>query len=327
MSTGRRVLRTSAWGLAALTALVAAMIAVGGPSTPPPMASINAPFAHVDMAGLPPLSRYTASDGAALAYRHYPSVGAAHKGAVVLVHGSSAHSASMHVLAQALAKAGYDAYALDIRGHGASGTKGHIDHIGQLEDDLSAFVKAVPLARPATLAGFSSGGGFALRFAGSDRQDAFQRYLLLAPFLGPDAPSARPDSGGWVKVGIPRIVGLSVLNGLGIRAFNDLDVIRYALSDSAKAKLTPAYGFDLTMNFMPQRDLAQNIRAVHQPLAVVAGVRDEAFKTEAYEAVFRQQGQRWPVTLVPGVGHVTVTLEPEALKAIVQTLDGFGAAS
>ena len=60
----------------------------------------------------------------------------------------------MHVLAKAFSEAGYAAYALDMRGHGASGTKGKIAYVGQLEDDLESFVKAVPLARPSTLVGF-----------------------------------------------------------------------------------------------------------------------------------------------------------------------------
>lgn len=82
------------------------------------MASINNPFKSVDFSDMPPLQRFTAADGAALAYRYYSPNGAAARGSVVLVHGSSASSNSMHVLAKAFAKAGYAAYALDIRGHG-----------------------------------------------------------------------------------------------------------------------------------------------------------------------------------------------------------------
>ncbi|MFM5616223.1 alpha/beta hydrolase [Aeromonas veronii] len=65
----------------------------------------------------------------------------------------------MHKMASAFSQAGYDAYALDIRGHGASGDKGTIAYIGQLEDDLEDFIKSVAPAKPATLVGFSSGGG------------------------------------------------------------------------------------------------------------------------------------------------------------------------
>ncbi|MEO6030864.1 MAG: alpha/beta hydrolase, partial [Burkholderiaceae bacterium] len=227
---------------------------------------------------------------------------------------------SMHVLAKAFAAAGYAAYALDIRGHGASGPKGKIGYVGQLEDDLDAFTRAVSLPKPSTLAGFSSGGGFVLRFAGSARQDQFQSYLLLSPFLSQNAPNYRPDSGGWVSVGVPRIIALSVLNLAGIRVFNDMSVTSFALNEEAKSFLTPEYSFALAANFRPQSDYEANIRAVHQPCAVVAGTADEAFHTDRLEGIFRKQGKNWPVTLVPGVGHIPLTLEPGAVNAAVEAV-------
>jgi alpha-beta hydrolase superfamily lysophospholipase len=233
----------------------------------------------------------------------------------------------MHVLAKAFAKAGYAAYALDIRGHGASGTKGRIDYVGQLEDDLESFTHAVTLPKPSTLAGFSSGGGFVLRFAGSARQDIFQNYLLLSPFLGEDAPTSRPDSGGWVSVGVPRVIGLSVLNVLGIHAFNNLPVTSFALNEEARAFLTPEYSFALATNFRPQRDYEKNIKAVHRPCAVVAGISDEAFNTEKLESTFRKLGKNWPVTLLPGIGHIPLTLEPGAVNAAVGAVNGMRANS
>lgn len=309
----------------ALVVLVAGTLVIaivfGDPKPLPPMASINDPFKAVDFSDLPPLLRYTASDGAALAYRHYAPDAPAPKGSVVLIHGSSANSNSLHPLAKAFAKAGYAAYALDVRGHGASGAKGTIHHVGQLEDDLAAFVKTVSPAKPATLVGFSSGGGFVLRFAGSPRQDEFQRYLLLSPFISRDAPNFRPDSGGWISVGMPRVIGLTVLNRLGIQTFNTLPVIKFALSDEAKAFLTPEYSFALAANFQPLRDYEANIRAVHQPVAVVAGAADEVFKTDQLERIFRSQGKNWPVTLLPGVGHIPLTLDAGAVQATVKALE------
>ncbi len=305
-----------------LAIAVATAIALGGPGTPKPLASINDPFKSVDFSDLPPLLRYKAADGADLAYRAYaPHVGASQKGSVVLVHGSSGSSNSMHVVAKALANAGYSTYALDIRGHGASGPKGHIAYVGQLEDDLASFVQAVPQAKPSTLIGFSSGGGFVLRFAGSPRQDLFQRYVLLSPFLGSRAPSYRPNSGGWVDVGIPRIVGLMALNRLGVHAFNELPVINFALDDESKKLLTPTYSFTLATNFGPQQDVEANIKAVHQAVRVVAGASDEAFETDKLEGFFRQQGQAWPVTLLPGIDHIGLTLNASAVNAIVAAVD------
>lgn len=181
-----------------LVAALGLAIALGGPGkAPPPMSSINDPFKNVDFSDLPEARYVTARDGGKLAFRAYPAGGDAVKGSVVLVHGSSASSSSMHLMAKGFAAAGYAAYTLDIRGHGKSGTKGHIAYIGHLEDDLEDFVHSTKLAQPSTLAGFSSGGGFVFRFAGSPRQELFSNYLLLSPWISQDAATLRPSNGGW----------------------------------------------------------------------------------------------------------------------------------
>ena len=311
--------------LLVLVAAIAAAIAFGGPKVPPPMASINNPFKAVDFSDLPAQRYFKAGDGASLAYRAYLPSGSPPRGSIVLVHGSSASSNSMHVLATAFLKAGYAAYALDVRGHGASGSKGAIAYIGQLEDDLESFVREVAPVAPSTLAGFSAGGGFVLRFAGSDRQGLFRNYLLLSPYLGQNAPTYRPDSGGWVNVGVPRIVALSALNAVGVRAFNGLPVTRFALNEEAKNFLTPEYSFPLAANFGPHRDYEKDIKAVRQPCSVLAGVDDEAFYTDKLEPTFRDLGKSWPVKLLPGVGHIPLTLEPNAVAAAVSAVEALRA--
>jgi non-heme chloroperoxidase len=309
----------------ALAGALAAAIAFGGPSQLPAMASINDPFKAVDYSGLPPLSHYAGADGVPLAYRRYDPVGGNPRGSVVLVHGSSANSNSMHVLAAAFAKAGQAAYALDIRGHGTSGHKGHIGYIGQLDDDLKQFIRAVAPPGPVTLAGFSAGGGFVLRAMGHDRAHAFHDCLLLSPFLGQDAPNYRPDSGGWVSVGVPRVVGLTLLNAVGIHALNDLPAARFALNDKARGFLTPEYSFALAANFRPAASHEAALKAVDRPCAVVAGADDEAFDTSKLESLLRAQGKDWPVTLLPGSGHIPLTREPRAVDAAVSALNGLRA--
>lgn len=220
--------------LTAAIAGLAAAIAWGGPKDIPPLASFNNPFKDVDYSNVPPAQRYTARDGTSLAWHGYtPAGGAGGTGAsasaplrrVVLVHGSSARGQSNHVLAQALAAAGYAVASLDMRGHGESGPRGQAAYIGQMEDDIEDFLRAVPHAGPQTLMGFSAGGGFALRFAGSARQGLFDRYVLLSPFLHHNAPTSRPDSGGWVSVGLPRMIAVTLINQVGITRWNHLPVL------------------------------------------------------------------------------------------------------
>jgi non-heme chloroperoxidase len=317
-----KVSRTGMFAICAAAAvavvLCAALLAVafGGPDQPPPMTSISNPFKNVDYSDLPAIKRFAARDGTKLAYRFYAGNGPV-KGSVVLVHGSAAGGDSLHVLAKAFAAAGYTAYALDIRGHGESGTRGRIDYVGQLEDDLEDFCQAVKPAQPSTLVGFSAGGGFVLRFAGSPRQKLFSNYLLMSPFISRFAPTYRPDAGGWISVGVPRTIAIGLFNAIGVSAINDLPTVKFAVDDAGSKFLTTQYSYALAKNFAPQRDYKANIRATGQPMRLVAGQDDEVFYTDRFAEVFQAEGKDVPVTLVPGIGHIALTLDPSAVGAAV----------
>jgi alpha-beta hydrolase superfamily lysophospholipase len=263
------------------------------------------------------LKSYQGADGAKLFYREYAPQGYNMKGSAVLIHGSSASSNSLHPMATALAAAGVHVYALDVRGHGKSGPKGHIAFIGQLESDLQMFMQAIKPPSPSTLIGFSSGGGFVFRIAASEMQSSFDSFLLLSPFLSHRAPNYRPDSGGWVSVGVPRILALSLLNSIGLRQWNDLPVTRFALSEEAKSFLTPEYGFNLAMNFAPHQDYKLDLQNAKGKVAILAGDADEAFQTQELQGIVQSAGKNWPVQLLPGIQHIPLTLDPLALKAIV----------
>jgi alpha-beta hydrolase superfamily lysophospholipase len=198
-----------------LTAMVATPLAY-----PPELKSISETARSVDRRNMPVLEHFAARDGTQLAYRHYPARGQVTGRVAILVHGSSGSSAAVHALSDALAAHGVDTFAPDIRGHGGSGTRGDIAYLGQLDDDMADFVaivrKAAPDA-PITLLGHSSGGGFALRIASapSPIKDQFARTVLLAPYLGYDAPTNRPHSGGWASADLPRFLADAGFRGAG----------------------------------------------------------------------------------------------------------------
>lgn len=310
-------------GMAVMPVLLALAVVLGGPQPPPPMESINAPFRSVDLSDLALLKRYTARDGARLAFRAYASATSPAKGSAVLIHGSSASSSSLHPLAKGLAQAGYAVYALDMRGHGESGPKGQLTYIGQLEDDVEDFLEAVQPAGPRTLVGFSSGGGFALRFAASSRQQPFDQYVLLAPFIHRDAPTYRPGSGGWVAAGVARIIALTFLNRFGVTRFNTLPVLAFALTAEAQQFLTPTYSYALEKNFRAHDDYRADIIAAKQPLHILVGQDDEVLHADQFSAVFEKAGRPVPVTLLPGVEHIDIILQPAAIQAITETIESF----
>lgn len=306
---------------------IAAAIAFGGPAQLPPMQSVSDPFKSVDFSDLPPIQRYSARDGAQLAYRAYGQANGGAKGSVILVHGSSSRSDSMHPLAKGFAQAGYVAYALDMRGHGESGEKGQIAYIGQLEDDLEDFLNALRPSGKKSLIGFSAGGGFALRFAADARRNLFANYLLLSPFLSQDASTYRPASGGWASVGMPRILGLVILNRIGISSFNYLPVTAYALKPEAQKLLTPRYSFALAMNFRPHNNYRADIAAATQPMEVMVGQNDDQFYPERFSSEFSTAGRAVPVLIVPATGHIDLALSPVAVQAAVESIGRLNAGS
>ena len=304
-----------------LVAIVGLAITLGGPGKPSAMPSVNDPFNNVDFSDLPKLTYFMSRDGAKLAFRDYPACGDAGKGSVVLVHGSSASSSSMHLMAKGFLRLVMQLTLWTFADTANQAPKATSPISGQLEDDMEDFVHSTKLAQPSTLAGFSSGGGFVLRFAGSSKQKLFSNYLLLTPFISQDAVTSRPDSGGWASVGVPRIIAISFLNGFGVHAFDDLPVIRYALTKENAKFLTPEYSFALAQNFRPERDYQANIRAVGQPFRVLVGQNDEVFFADKFASVFKGAGKDIGVTILPGIDHISLTLNPVAIQAAVAAVE------
>lgn len=300
--------------------MLTASLIWGGPEPASPLESISSPFKGVSFAGMPALSHFAARDGVQLAYRHYVPADATHaRGSVMLVHGSSANSQSVYPLAQSFAAAGYRVYAFDMRGHGQSGTKGLVDYVGQLDDDIEDFIDAVRPGRPRTLVGFSSGGGFAMRVAGSRRQFEIDNFLFMSPYVHHTAITNRSrDSAGWASVGVPRLVALTVLNRIGVTRFNDLAVVNLAVLDNPAADLTRSYSYGLAASFQPQDDYKASIRSIAAPSEVIVGQNDEIFQADKFRQLFDDAGrQDIPVTIVPATGHIALTLSDAARRAAV----------
>lgn len=95
-------------------------------------------------------------------------------------------------------------------------------------------------------------------------------------------------------------------------------MLRFALDEASRAGLTPNYSYSLAMNFRPHVDYAGNIRSARGSICIVAGQDDELFYADRYAALFAQSGKPVPVTLVPGVNHMGLTLDAQAVVAVAQ---------
>jgi non-heme chloroperoxidase len=299
-----------------LMAGVAAAITFNAPKPPPRMASVEHVFDQVDFGDLPAKQHFTARDGELLAFRAYPGDPT---NINVLVHGSSGTSAGMHAVAQAIHAKGPTVYALAMRGHDGIGRSGDIDYIGQLDDDLADFMATLgPRAsgEVCTLLGFSSGGGFVLRFAGGVNAKQFDRYVLVSPQLPHDAPTSRPNAGGWVSIALPRFVCLLALSRLGINAFGGLRVLALAVPPERRDVQTPFYSFRMQRNFGPSDDYLGDLKRAPGPVSLFVGGDDEIFVADQYAPLLKPARPDLAVTVIPGLGHMDMTVRRAALEAL-----------
>ncbi|MEM6925876.1 MAG: alpha/beta hydrolase, partial [Myxococcota bacterium] len=270
------MLRTPTWvtGLALLLTLMATTGAIGlttALTTPVPSTTDAADvFRFGDLTPiadetLPEVQRYLARDGTPLAMRVYPSQS---DRILIFVHGSSYHGAAYHPLAAHIRASGAATVVLpNLRGHYLSGRdRGDVAYIGQLEDDLADLIGELRHRRmdgEVTVAGHSSGGGFAIRFAGGPHGALADRVAVLAPMIPYDPFIRGGDAGGWARADGPRFLGLVVLNLLGIDGLNGLPVIAFAkphhLWDGTE---TLVYSYRLNASYHPRYAFADDLAAL-----------------------------------------------------------------
>jgi non-heme chloroperoxidase len=276
-----------------------------------------------DYTNLPQLHTFCARDGKTLTYRHYP---AESEKVIILIHGSGWHSQYFLPLAEFISSEGLaHVYTPDLRGHGPTpDTRGDVSYIDQLEDDLADLLAIIRKNHPNAIlivGGHSSGGGLAIRFAGSQYGKQADAYVLLSPFLKYNAATMRPNSGGWAHAYSGRIAGLSMLNMLGIHWFDNLTAIEFNMPEEARdGTETLSYSHRLNTAYAP-RNYKKDLSAITQPFLVVAGTRDDAFIADQFEPVISQY-TAVQVTLLPEVTHMGVVVRPEIQPVLKGWLKG-----
>ncbi|HMH48951.1 MAG TPA: alpha/beta fold hydrolase [Candidatus Acidoferrum sp.] len=306
--------RGGVWRIAFVSVVVVggfiarALVGMATPGSDSPRVYDDAGVVGADYSGLPAPRMLSARDGTPLAARVYA---ASRDVVVVAIHGSSGRGRYFHPLATYLSERGVaTVYALDLRGHGESGgRRGDVDYIGQLDDDLADVLSVIRRERPAArivLLGHSAGGALVLRYAGRAAGPSVDGYVLLAPYLGPDAPTTKVNAGGWARPDVPKIRELADKAARGDTSGQDAIVLRFSQpAESADPLQVLAYSFRMMASLSPGRDLARDLGALRQPLLVLAGARDESFFAERYEPTIaphlvagRAAGPPSPPTLV-----------------------------
>jgi len=278
-----------------------------------------------DYSNLPQLQAFAVRDGKKLAYRHYP---AQSDKVIILLHGSGWHSQYFLPLAEFISSEGIaQVYTPDLRGHGSQpGSRGDVNYIGQMEDDLADLIEYIRKDNPNAMlivGGHSSGGGLAIRFAGSRHGKTADAYMLISPFLKYNAPTIRPNSGGWAHPYTGRIAGLTILNMMGIHWFDYLTAIEFNMPEEARdGTETLSYSHRLNTSYAP-RNYKKDLAAITQPLLVIAGAMDESFIADKFEPVISQYTAA-QVKLLPDLTHMGVVVSPEVRPVIKEWLEGLG---
>lgn len=320
----RGVLNGLKWVLCAVggVALILGAMIATPLQRPPEMRSVSDSAKGIDWSTLPPLERFQARDGTWIGYRHYAPKGTETGRGAIFIHGSSGSSGTVnHALTHAIAARGVETWALDIRGHGGSGTRGDIGYVGQLEDDLVDFVAHVRKSAPdlpLTLIGHSAGAGFSLRVAATPiMQDMFVRTVLLAPYLGYDAPTNKPHSGGWANADIPRLLGLAALRKLGIDCCAQLPVLALAVPPSSARYLVSTYSDRLMRNFAT-RGYRIDLPATTRPITIFGAAEDEMMISDKYADAVQAIKPSIDVKIIDGINHMGIVTNPKAVSAIAE---------
>ncbi len=319
----KSVLRTAAISVVCYLTIAGGLLLSQWPSGDIQGKSLDFDVLKSDAPTAPPTQSYIASDGEELPYRSYPAEGT-DQPLLVIVHGSGWHSESYTELATNISNSGAaDIVVPDLRGHGYSpSVRGDVTYIGQLEDDLAELIAHVRKpGQKLYMLGHSSGGGLAIRFAGGEHGDLLEGAIMFAPFLKYNAPTARPNSGGWAQPLTRRIIGLKMLNNVGIKLFNHLTVIEFLFPETVLNgpngnSATTSYTYALNESFAPRDDYLADVRSLPRYL-LVAGKNDEAFHADQYEPTMSSENPNGEFLLLDDVSHLGVVLSLDAQKAVI----------
>lgn len=275
-----------------------------------------------DLSDLPAVTKYKARDGSELEVRCYPVTGFPDKPVIILLHGISVDGKYFHSLARQIIQCALaHVYVPNLRGYGERPhRRGDIDYIGQVEDDVADLIRYIHMDHPSmpiVLGGHSAGGGTALRFVSGKYGPLIDSCLLLSPALPPNAPVHHEEkSAGVTSLSLPRLIGLMMLNAIGLQAFNRLTVMRINKpEDTLDGTETLALSYRLLLSRMPPFKYEPSLRALSGSSLVLVGERDEEFAAEKYGPLFALHTDA-EIEVLPGLTHDGILIGEATFRSI-----------
>ena len=256
-------------------------------------------------------------DGAAIAWERWARPGAT---PVVLVHGTSAHSAWWHHTVPALTDA-YDVTALDLSGHGESGRRDGYSMAGW-SDEVLAVVHAVYGGR-ALVVGHSIGGLVAAGAASRD-PGAVEAVVLVDSVV--EVPPVPPPDGGrprGARVYPSRQAAVARFRLEPPQPVAGRAVLDYVATRSVRP-VPGGWGWKVDGRIYdvvgPQRGaLVDGLAGVRCPAAVVRGELSSLVGPDAAGVLARRWGRAVPEYTVAGAHHHVMLDEGPAFARILRT--------
>lgn len=212
-------------------------------------------------------------------------------GAVALMHGYAEHSARYDHVATALVRAGYDAIALDARGHGRStGRRGHVSRFARYVDDMSMLKRRAINRwpdRPLFVFGHSNGGLIALRYA-LRKPDGVRGFVVTSPMcrLAVRVSPVKSLAGRITSRLLPK---LSLPSELSAEDVSHIEEVVEAYRDDPLVFPT-ANARWFTESKEAMRDLQDRAEALDQPFLFLVAGDDRVVDPGATEALFHRLG-------------------------------------
>lgn len=250
------------------------------------------------------LKHYTTRDGVRIACRVFEPRGDA-RAVLVFLHGAALNSQLYAPIGVRLSSIFRMRVVLvDMRGHGESdGRRGHVEYIGQLEDDIHDVLNALKRespARPLFLGAHSAGSSVIVRYAGLKGAISPDGYVFVSALLVKN-PVFTINSGQEKSVNngakdvvskfhLMRLVLLDILNRLGFTAFNTLPIVHFQFPQNIGMKArreVESYSYNMFRQ-MDVQNYYCGFKNIDRPLLMIIGQADALVPPENLRIVFDQ---------------------------------------
>lgn len=220
-------------------------------------------------------STVTATDGAELFEHRWPAEGE-RRGTIIIVHGLAEHVGRYEHVGAAFARAGFETFGRDLRGHGRTGDGlVYVERWSLIIDDVEQAVRdARAQGGPVILLGHSLGGLIVADYAQSDREVP-DLYVLSAPALEADVPWIQKAAAKVLKYIVPKLSMPNIIDETSLS--RDPSVAKIYFADPLVITRT-TIGFGAAALDCQAR-MSKPLRPFPKPTLVIHGAEDRVVPT------------------------------------------------